>query len=315
MERKSFVSIIIFFAAMLTLIYSIYYIQQLSLNIGIGAGIGIVASTNANIIVNATIAQLANNISTLQLALSISYMLFVLATLIVVLSGLQLLNKRIGMEWSVAIGISAIAYLSISILLETSFIFTEPYPIFLISTISGIIIILLSIYNLANIIQMRKHAIKNIRIDPSKPYTNMIKLSEELFSKLKGNIKILDMHFDSLGLKNLSILMDNNYILYSSVQLLANEDRLGARFIKEYNDFKKELKNKNIVFEIRILDENDAIQQHERLLIDNSNAYKIPPFNIINRKSEHIVRINHKDANNGFEYLWNRAKKLENMQE
>ena len=315
MERKGVISLIIFFASILTLLYAIYYIQQLSLNIGIGAGAGIVASSNANIIVNVTIAQLLNNIPTLQLALSISYILFVLTIIMVIASGLQILNKRSGIEWPIIIGISALAYLLLSILLETSFIFAEPYLIFSLSTIGGAIVVLLSIYNAFGIIRIRHHAIRNIRIDPSKPYTNMIKLSDELFSKLSGDIKILDMHFDSLGLKNLAILLENSNISYLSVYVLANEDRIGGRFIKEYNDFKNELKNRNIIFEMRILNENDAIQQHERLLIDNSNAYKIPPFNIINRKSEHIVRTNYKDALIGFEYLWGRAKKLENLKE
>jgi hypothetical protein len=63
-----------------------------------------------------------------------------------------------------------------------------------------------------------------------------------------------------------------------------------------------------------VLDDGDAAKQHERLLLDGSEAYKIPPLNIINKKSEHITAVNRDDAARRFEDLWSRAIKFENIQ-
>ena len=313
MERNNLISIVIFLAGILTLLYALYYIQQLSLNIGIGAGAGIIAGSNANIIVNVTIAQLANSIPALQFALSISYMLFVLSLIMVLVGGLQLFSKRAGMEWSVVMAIVSLAYIAISILLETSFVFAEPYTIFSLSTIAGFLILLLSAYNIIIIMRQRGRSFKNIRIDPSKPYSNMLKLSDELISKMNGNIKILDMHFDSIGLKNLAILLDLSKRNYTAIYVLTGHERMSSRFARECMEFRHEMQNKNIYFELRIMDVQDTSMQHERLMFDNTNAYKIPPFNIINKKSEHIVKMSHIDANRSFDKLWAQARKIENQ--
>ena len=152
-----------------------------------------------------------------------------------------------------------------------------------------------------------------ISIDPQTPYTNVMILSKRLMSKLNGDIKILDMHFDANGLENLSRLLSGNLERYKSVSVLAKRDRLGSEFIRNYSDFKNELGNKGVAFELKVLNDMDAGEQHERVLMDGSSAYKIPPLNIINRKSEHIVSINHREAEARFNRLWTNSTKLENL--
>jgi hypothetical protein len=122
-----------------------------------------------------------------------------------------------------------------------------------------------------------KRAVRQISINPDTPYSNMRILS------------------------------------YRSISVLAKSDRLNNEFEKSYTDFKNELKNKNVEFELRILSDKEAFKQHERMLIDDSSAYKIPPLNIINKKSEHIVSINSKDALHRFNTLWSEAVRFENF--
>jgi hypothetical protein len=154
---------------------------------------------------------------------------------------------------------------------------------------------------------------KNIGLDPLTPYTNMLKLSDQLTSKLSGHLKILDMHFDSIGLRNLAVLITNNERNYTAISVLAKKERFDSKFIKECRDFKEELSNKTIGFDIRIMNDEDTTMQHERLLIDDNHAYKIPPLNIINKKSEHILKISRKEASRRFDYIWSRATKLDNF--
>ncbi len=45
-----------------------------------------------------------------------------------------------------------------------------------------------------------------------------------------------------------------------------------------------------------MLEPEEAARQHERLIMDSDLAYKIPPLNIINKKNEHIVGINGREA-------------------
>jgi len=78
-------------------------------------------------------------------------------------------------------------------------------------------------------------------------------------------------------------------------------------------DFRNELNELGVVLEVKLMDDKDAVQQHERLLMDDSIAYKIPPFNIINKRAEHITSVNVKEAHLRFQHLYDRAIKLENF--
>ncbi|EQD46801.1 hypothetical protein B2A_08729, partial [mine drainage metagenome] len=65
-----------------------------------------------------------------------------------------------------------------------------------------------------------------------------------------------------------------------------------------------------IGFEVRVMNPEDAAAQHERFIVDSERAYKIPPLNIINKKSEHIVSIKHGEALRRFDYMWGRGRKV-----
>ena len=138
-------------------------------------------------------------------------------------------------------------------------------------------------------------------------------LSNRIMRKLHGEIKILDMHFDTSSLDNLMQLISGHTQQYRQISVLTSASRLGTSFESSYNDFRSELANRNVAFELRVLSTADAAKQHERILMDDDTAYKIPPFNIINKKNEHIVGINHAEANGRFGKLWSEATKFENL--
>lgn len=148
-----------------------------------------------------------------------------------------------------------------------------------------------------------------IRIAPNTPYTNMINLKEKMFSSFIGNVCIVDKHFNSQALLNLYRLISDNKNI-KKITVISSNEMLDSSFNKEYRDLKNELEEQEIVLEIKLMNQNDAIQQHERFIFDDSSAYKIPPFNIINKKSEHILKMSRKDAVKRFEELLLKSVKI-----
>ena len=43
----------------------------------------------------------------------------------------------------------------------------------------------------------------SVSIDPSTPFSNMINLQDEIFSKMGGHLRVIDKHFNSAALTNL----------------------------------------------------------------------------------------------------------------
>ena len=130
---------------------------------------------------------------------------------------------------------------------------------------------------------------------------------------LSGDIRIIDTHFDNTSFDNLSRLIVNNMKNYKSIYILTYLDNNSRGFGRGYVDFKNEVENRNINFQLRIMDKNDFSEQHERIMMDSEKAFKIPPINIINKKSEHIVGIEYEEALERFNKIWNNAKKYENF--
>ncbi len=151
-----------------------------------------------------------------------------------------------------------------------------------------------------------------ITINPGKPYSNMGDLQDELFSKLKGHIRIVDKHFNSVALANFHRLANRSVISLTKVTILTSKEMLDTDFTSNMIDFRSELNEAGVGVEVRLLDDKDSTEQHERMLLTDTVAYKIPPFNIINKRSEHITMINLGEALKRFNYLYSRAMKLEN---
>ncbi len=160
--------------------------------------------------------------------------------------------------------------------------------------------------------QTKGYLARSINISPETPYANMQLLKERLFSRFSGNLRIVDKHFNSEAMSNLYRLIEGSLENLSRIDVITSSEMLDTRFGDNYNDLRNELQKSNIDFEVRIMNPEDAKSQHERFIMDSDNAFKIPPLNIINRKSEHIVKVNFGESEKRFEYLYKRATKLDN---
>ena len=151
-----------------------------------------------------------------------------------------------------------------------------------------------------------------IGINPATPFGNALELQEKLFSQLNGNLRIVDKHFNSNSLSNLYRLLSPYMKKISAIRIITSKEMLDKSFASNYNDLKAELARNNVEIELRIMSDEAAKEQHERFMFDASSAYKIPPMNIINRKSEHIVRMSLADAKKRYDELYKNSMKFEN---
>ncbi len=158
----------------------------------------------------------------------------------------------------------------------------------------------------------RKLLKREIRIEAGTPYTNLVKLREGVFSGLSGNVGIVDKHFNSQAISNLHRLIEGNLANVKRIDVLTTREMFDSRFLENYNDFKKELSNAGVELNFMLMADADSVSQHERFIFDDSRAYKIPPLNIINKKSEHVVSFSVKDARGRFESMARNALKYEN---
>ena len=151
-----------------------------------------------------------------------------------------------------------------------------------------------------------------LRIEPDAPYSNLLNLRDTVFSKLQGEVRIVDKHFNSGALSNLYRLLETNMRGIKKLEVLASSEMLDAKFSDNYTDFKNELNAAGIELNFMLMSSGNATEQHERFIFDDSRAYKIPPLNIINRKSEHIVPLSISEARRRFNALSKDATKYEN---
>lgn len=155
--------------------------------------------------------------------------------------------------------------------------------------------------------------VKNtLTIDPSKPFSNMVALQEQLFTNMSGYLRVIDKHFNSAALANFHRLTEKKITNFTKITILTSKEMLDSGFGSNLTDFKTELGEAGVGLEVKLMDDKDTVEQHERIMMDDKIAYKIPPFNIINKRSEHITRINFDEANKRFNYLYGRAIKMEN---
>jgi hypothetical protein len=151
-------------------------------------------------------------------------------------------------------------------------------------------------------------------MDPSTPFTNMLNLQHELFSKMSGSLSVVDKHFNTSSLENLHRLLDNYVANFKKITVLTSREMLDTNFSASVIEFNREMESEGVNAEVRIMDSKDSAEQHERFIMDEANAYKIPPLNIINKKSEHITKIKLSEARSRFYYLYGRASKIDNYE-
>ncbi len=153
---------------------------------------------------------------------------------------------------------------------------------------------------------------RSIKVDPGRPFSNMMELRDQIFGNMHGDIKVVDKHFNSVALSNFHRLVIDNIKQFKSVTIITSTEMMDTNFGKNVSDFRREMESDNVKFDLRFMDEGDKVEQHERIILDDAVAYKIPPFNIINNRSEHIIMIGHSEAHKRFDYLYRRAISFQN---
>jgi len=304
-------SIVIVICVFIALFYTFYYIIDISRSIGIYEGI-LTISEHYNITLSQSLKLGLSTLPTLGIALDIVYIMIPISVMMFAIAILWMFS-RLYSKWSVsAIIILSAIYVMLVHLLESNFNFNGFAESFMVPYIINLLILALSVYSLIAILYGSDSDFE-IEINPLTPYSNMAIISNKLMRHLKGDLRILDSHFDNTSFDNLSRLILRNMNKYTSIYILTYLEENSRGFGRGYTDFKNELQNKNIKFELRIMGREDFSRQHERIMMDSNTAYKIPPINIINRKSEHIVSLNHDEAFRRFNEIWNRSKSYENF--
>ncbi|BCS90698.1 MAG: hypothetical protein ARM1_0155 [Candidatus Micrarchaeota archaeon] len=264
---------------------------------------------NSTLAVTITALRLGIDLAFIMLFSSLVILLAYTSTAIHIMSNLF---KRTSKYILVAI-ISSIIYIMsfIFINLEYQYTFTL---LTIITLASASIIIGISVQLLLYGRSSSNRYLSSIKISPNEPYSNIIKLRDALFNRFKGSISLLDKHFNSTALENLyRLLSDNGNI--GSIRVITSKEMLDNRFYEDYKDIKREFENRGISFNIYIMNDRVAEEQHERFIFDSEVAYKIPPLNIINKKSEHIVRMPLRDAEERFKEVLSTSTKIENLKQ
>jgi hypothetical protein len=149
--------------------------------------------------------------------------------------------------------------------------------------------------------------IEELGMVPEKPFTNLTQVFE-LMRSLNGPILLLDKHFDEEGFKFLRKL---DPILVNNVKILMGEAHLSRDFRSIFRAFKDEMATDGIIIELRIVDEKDAIEVHDRYLMSRDVSYNTPPWNVVYKKLGDVKRIRDTELKRKyFEEYWSRATML-----
>jgi len=298
---------------------SVYFIQIFSTQYGVGAG-AILQSNADSTNVTQNLQFLSTQLSVINQYVLESYLALILALLLSLLAVVIYTlrtnryddgNRRyLSMHTTVTV-----VYIILFAIIYSSFIHSTLSIMIYLGFFGMLICLITDIYleYSMRIASTKKVGARNITINPDTPYTNIQNLRSKLFSNLKGNIRIVDKHFNSDAIGNLHRLIGGDLDGVDSINVITSGSMIDSRFGDDYRDLMRELGNHNVSFEVTVMSEGDAGAQHERFVFDDVNAFKIPPLNIIHKKSEHITRINLQEARKRFEHLSQSATKIDNF--
>ncbi len=304
---------------------SVYILKELAYLYGVGAGSSITLSTlniTGNVLVTPIVAQLLQQVTMLRDGLFESYALFLIALIAVGSSFILFIRRhdrgaqRSSATYALLHTAFSVMYLLMLYIILSSLI-AYFNTLYMYVVYLGVILCLASDAYMQYAIrqpmqvQTRQRQKGTLAIDPSKPFSSYLALQQQ-FSDLSGELRIVDKHFNSVALENLHRIMERSMTNFTKFVILTSKEMMDSSFGTDIIDFKKELNGLGVGLEVKLMDDKDAIEQHERFIMDDRTAYKIPPFNIINRRSEHITKISFSEADKRFRYLYGRAIKMEN---
>lgn len=297
---------------------AVYAIKVFALDYGLGLGAAL-QSDASNTPLSTLLQSTALNLSSFHQAILESYVLFLIGFVLVGVGFMNFIRAYDRDQLSGAYTIFHTSFTAVYILLffviwSDFSIYLQSYYIYLVYV--GAVATFFSDTYLVYVSRKpsirQTHVKHSISINPSTPFSNVINLQDQLFANMSGHLRVVDKHFNSVALANLHRLIENNISDFTKVSVLTSKEMLDSKFNESVSDFRTELTGKGIGLEVRIMDDTDAMQQHERILLDDKMAYKIPPFNIITKRSEHIAKINFNEASRRFAQLSVHSIKMEN---
>lgn len=306
-------------SSIVLIIGSLFLVQILSLLFGFGQGIAVQAYYDHGNL-SATGQQIVSQATYLHDNILESYVLAVIAIMLFGIAFLVFLRrqeksaggaKRYLAMHTAFVFVYALVYFIISI--DSAQYLNEPY-IYAIYVAIALSLIIDVFFDYVLRLQ-KEHTTKmkrSLSVNPNTPFSNMVEIQDKIFSKMGGDLKVVDKHFNSTALSNFHRLIIDNLESFKSITVISSAEMMDSNFGRSISDFSKELQSRSVGFEIRLMDDADRVEQHERMILDDNIAYKIPPFNIINKRSEHIIMINRNDAEKRFKYLYGRSINFEN---
>ncbi len=321
-EVKSIIGIvyaILNIGALMLVFGSAYLINTLSTLYGVGLGASI-QSNGSGVALTQNAQLLVNELSTIQRSVVESFILLVISLVATGAAFMLLLDRhqkptRANSKYTFLNGSFSLIY-AILFFVASSNLISGSSIYFYIGYIGFFVCVSCDLY-IEYLIRAKPiaRAAKtkySMSMDPSKPFANVLSIQDNLFSNMSGNLKIIDKHFNSIALSNFYRLAGKSMGNFKMVLILTSKDMMNSGFEEDIKDLSSELNGSGIDLDVRLMSEKDATEQHERIMMDDKIAYSIPPFNIITKRSEHITKINFKDAIKRFEYMYGRATKLDN---
>jgi hypothetical protein len=319
--KDRFTLVFLNLASLMLVLGSVYMVEELSILYGIGAGAIVQSVYDHNATIAASVAPAAQQLLAIHNYILEAYVLFIVAMALMAGAFLMFIkrNERGTSAQSryVPYHAAMVAVYVLLLYLVVSTPYTPAENFYMDVTYAGIVICFacdgfLEYLNRKRGPSRSPRMLHTMVINPSTPFSNLINLRESIFSKLTGHLRIVDKHFNSTALTNLHRLIEQHQGNFTRITILTSKEMLDADIGSSISDFKSELAGNGTGLEVKLMDEKDAVDQHERIMLDDKIAYKVPPFNIINKKSEHITTISYDHASRRFAYLYQRAIKLEN---
>lgn len=151
---------------------------------------------------------------------------------------------------------------------------------------------------------------KNVFIEPDRPFSNIMWVKRVLGECL-NHIHWFDKHFQKEGLEWLWSIADANKI--QEIKIISLKLTIDSEFRKQYKRFKKEMENKGIKVEWRLIDNGLVKDSHDRWIIgDKGYLRNVPNVNAINsgQRSEMNSSDNHKAVQLIFNTYWENAEEV-----
>lgn len=154
---------------------------------------------------------------------------------------------------------------------------------------------------------------KNIFIDPSRPFSNILWIKRVL-GECEESISWLDKHFQKEGLEWLWGIADAERIKEIRILSLDMGDvNLGGEARKYFKRFKQEMENKGIKVTWATIDSKQIRDAHDRWVIDGVGYLRnVPNVNALSsgQRSEMNLSENYDDARSAFEEYWSKSKEV-----